>query len=764
MAHGYLLASFLSPLTNTRRDEYGGTVANRLRFPLEVIDAVRAVWPADRPLSVRISARDWAPGGLEEADVIAIAGALKDAGVALISVSTGQTVAEQQPVYGRMWQTPYADMIRNGVGIATLAVGNIFEADHVNTIVGAGRADLCAIARPHLADPAWTLHAAASQRYSPQWWPDPYLAGQEPARAQSRARRGCGGCRLMAALPLAGRHALVTGAGRGIGAAIAARLAGEGAKVTLVSRTRGQLEATAARLGEAAQCVCADVADSQSVLGAFEQAVRAFGAVDILINNAGQAQSGPLHRAPEALWHTMLAVNLTGTYHCIRAALPAMFERKFGRIVNVASTAGLRGYPYVAAYCAVQARRHRPDPGARPRGRGAPRHRQRRLSRLHRYRHRGRCRRQHPETHRTECRTGARRIDEDQSAGPSGPARGGRECGRLAVRPRQRIHQRSKHRHRRRRGDVAHGARTGASDTRGDIMTSISPLTHAARHFGWRVADRIGFVELNRPERKNPLTFESYAELRDLFRALAYDREVRAVVFSGAGGNFCSGGDVHEIIGPLTRMAMPELLDFTRMTGDLVRAIRACPQIVIAAVDGVCAGAGAIIAMASDIRLATSAARTAFLFTRVGLAGCDMGACAILPRLIGQGRAAELLFTGRSMSAEEGLAWGFFSRHRGCGSADGGGAIARRAVRGRSDVRARHDQDHAQSGMEHEPRSGDRGGGAGAGDLHADGGLRSRVPGICGARQAGVRRAMNAGAAPAVLRALRPSGATRRIS
>ena len=156
----------------------------------------------------------------------------------------------------------------------------------------------------------------------------------------------------MAVLPLAGRHALVTGAGRGIGAAIAARLAGEGARVTLVSRTRSQLEATAARLGEAAQCVCADVADSQSVLGAFEQAVRAFGAVDILINNAGQAQSGPLHRAPEALWHTMIAVNLTGTYHCIRAALPAMFERKFGRVVNVASTAGLRGYPYVAAYCA----------------------------------------------------------------------------------------------------------------------------------------------------------------------------------------------------------------------------------------------------------------------------------------------------------------------------------------------------------------------------------------------------------------------------
>jgi anthraniloyl-CoA monooxygenase len=178
MAHGYLLASFLSPLTNQRRDDYGGSVANRLRYPLEVLRAVRAAWPAQRPLSVRISAQDWAPGGLDEADLVAVATAFKNAGVAVLSVSTGQTVPEQRPVYGRMWQTPYADMIRNVVGIPTLAVGNIFEPDHVNTIVGAGRADLCAIARPHLADPAWTLHAAASQRYSSQWWPDPYLAGK----------------------------------------------------------------------------------------------------------------------------------------------------------------------------------------------------------------------------------------------------------------------------------------------------------------------------------------------------------------------------------------------------------------------------------------------------------------------------------------------------------------------------------------------------------------------------------------------------------
>jgi anthraniloyl-CoA monooxygenase len=178
MAHGYLLASFLSPLTNQRRDDYGGPVENRLRYPLQVLRAVRAAWPAERPLSVRISAHDWAAGGLDEADLLAVAAAFKNAGAALLSISTGQTVPEQQPLYGRMWQTPFADMIRNVVGIPTIAVGNIFEPDHVNTIVGAGRADLCAIARPHLADPAWTLHAAASQHYSPQWWPDPYLSGK----------------------------------------------------------------------------------------------------------------------------------------------------------------------------------------------------------------------------------------------------------------------------------------------------------------------------------------------------------------------------------------------------------------------------------------------------------------------------------------------------------------------------------------------------------------------------------------------------------
>ena len=206
-------------------------------------------------------------------------------------------------------------------------------------------------------------------------------------------------------------------------------------------------------------------------------------------------------------------------------------------------------------------------------------------------------------------------------------------------------------------------------------MTEFNP-----QHFLWRREGRVGIITLNRPEKKNPLTFESYAELRDLFRALAdkgnnrasADRggsggageleEVKTIVLTGAGGNFCSGGDVHEIIGPLTKMDYAGLLEFTRMTGDLVKAMRHCPQPIIAAVDGVCAGAGAILAMASDLRIGTPRTKTAFLFTRVGLAGCDMGACAILPRLIGHGRASELLFTGRSMSSEEGAAWGFFNR------------------------------------------------------------------------------------------------------
>ncbi len=190
----------------------------------------------------------------------------------------------------------------------------------------------------------------------------------------------------------------------------------------------------------------------------------------------------------------------------------------------------------------------------------------------------------------------------------------------------------------------------------------IALAGHRASHVQWQVAQGVATLTLNRPGRKNPLTFDAYAEMRDLFGRLKYAHDVHAVVLVGAGDNFCSGGDVHEIIGPLVRLQAPELLMFTRMTGDLVKAMRGCPQPIVAAVDGVCAGAGAILAMASDLRLGTARSKTAFLFNRVGLAGCDMGACAMLPRLIGQGRASELLFTGRTMGGEEGERWGFFNR------------------------------------------------------------------------------------------------------
>ena len=191
---------------------------------------------------------------------------------------------------------------------------------------------------------------------------------------------------------------------------------------------------------------------------------------------------------------------------------------------------------------------------------------------------------------------------------------------------------------------------------------TFDPVNFAPKHFLWSYDDGVATITLNRPDRKNPLTFESYDELRATFYELDHNYAVKVVVIRGTGGNFCSGGDVNEIIGPLTKMNSAGLLRFTRMTGDLVRAMRACPQPIIAAVEGVCAGAGAILAMASDIRFGQPGCRTAFLFSRVGLSGADMGACAILPRIIGRGRAAELLFTGRDMTSDEGLAWGFYNR------------------------------------------------------------------------------------------------------
>jgi enoyl-CoA hydratase/carnithine racemase len=193
-------------------------------------------------------------------------------------------------------------------------------------------------------------------------------------------------------------------------------------------------------------------------------------------------------------------------------------------------------------------------------------------------------------------------------------------------------------------------------------MKRIQLAGYQAKHFGYSAAGKVATIRLNRPDRKNPLTFDSYGELRDLFREMVYATDIKAVVFTGEGGNFCSGGDVHEIIGPLVRMGMPELLEFTRMTGDMIKAMRACPQPIIAAIDGVCTGAGAMIACGSDMRLATARSKLAFLFVRVGLAGADMGACTLLPRLIGLSRAADLLFTGRVVGGEEGERFGFYNR------------------------------------------------------------------------------------------------------
>ncbi len=193
------------------------------------------------------------------------------------------------------------------------------------------------------------------------------------------------------------------------------------------------------------------------------------------------------------------------------------------------------------------------------------------------------------------------------------------------------------------------------------VFKRIKGADLAPKHFAWKVENKVGTITINRPERKNPLSFQSYGELRDTFRELQYATDVKAVVITGAGGNFCSGGDVHEIIAPLIDMAVDEIVEFNRMAGDVVKAMRYCPQPIVAAVDGVCAGAGAILAMASDLRYATPRAKVAFLFARVGLPGCDMGACSLLPRIVGVGRAAELLYRGRAIGAEEALANGFFN-------------------------------------------------------------------------------------------------------
>ena len=360
-AHGYLLSAFICPLTNLRSDEYGGSLENRCRYPLEVFRAMRAAWPAHLPMSVRISAHDWAAGGNTPEDAVTIAQLFKAAGCDLIDVSSGQTTRVAQPVYGRMYQTPFADRIRNEVGIATMAVGAIFEADHVNSIVMAGRADLCALGRPHLADPYWTLHAAAQLGFHEVDWPVQYLSGKIAARAQPGARREPGrrqyaGVAMASDLPLAGMHAVVTGGSRGIGRAVALRLARMGASLTLLARDRANLFDTVQTLGDGIECdaQACDVGDEQAVRAAFLAIERAGRRVAILVNNAGMAKSAKFGATDSALWDETLRTNLTGVFNCTRAALPALLEAPAGRIVSIASTAGLVGYRYVAAYCAAK--------------------------------------------------------------------------------------------------------------------------------------------------------------------------------------------------------------------------------------------------------------------------------------------------------------------------------------------------------------------------------------------------------------------------
>ena len=266
------------------------------------------------------------------------------------------------------------------------------------------------------------------------------------------------------------------------------------------------------------------------------------------------------------------------------------------------------------------------------------------------------------------------------------------------------------------------------------------PLSgYKAQHVRLTVDGKVATLTLNRPDKKNPLTFESYAEIANIFRAAAKDKQVKAFVITGEGGNFCSGGDVFEIIGPLVEMNTVDLLEFTRMTGEAVKAMRQCPQPIIAAIDGVCAGAGAILAMASDLRLGTAKAKVAFLFNRVGLAGCDMGACAILPRIIGQGRASELLYTGRVDGRRGGRALGLLQPARGARSGARRGDQAGEGTRRRPDLRQRHDQAHAGDGMGDVGRAGDRGRSGRAGAVHGDGGFRARLPRLRREAEAGVR-------------------------
>ncbi len=323
MAHGYLLSSFLSPLTNVREDEYG---ADRAKYPLEVFAACRAVWPAERPMSVRISATDWVDGGFDGDDAVAFARRLVEAGCDIVDVSTGQVSPDQKPAYGRSYQTPYADRIRHEAGIPVIAVGAISSYDDVNTIILAGRADLCALARPHLWDPHWTLHAAADQGVAIDWIPQ-YRSGSEGAQhRQGRAADAAAALRV--GDPRVTRTVVVTGGKRGIGASISAAFSDE----RVIALSSADL----------------DVTDEEAVARVFGE----IGAVDVLVNNAGVSSSAPLKRTSLTDWERQLAVNATGAFLCTRAVVEGMKERGRGRIVTVASVAAHHGSRYTSGYTA----------------------------------------------------------------------------------------------------------------------------------------------------------------------------------------------------------------------------------------------------------------------------------------------------------------------------------------------------------------------------------------------------------------------------
>ena len=356
-AHGYLMSAFITPLTNRRTDAYGGSLENRMRFPLEVFHAVRAVWPARKPISVRISANDWVGAtASRREDAVAIARLLQGGRRRHHRrVGRPDLASQARPVYGRMFQTPFSDRIRNEVGIATMAVGNIYEPDHVNSILMAGRADLCCLARPHLADPYWTLHAAAQLGYAGETWPKPYLAGRDQLhRLAGRAEAG-DGARVMAMLD--GRHALITGGGTGIGAAIARKLAGAGApsrsSAAAQGRSRRWRRSLPRRQGHRRRRDERGATPSAMVAAARA----AHGPIDILIANAGAAESAPDRQGrPRALAaHARRESDRRVPHRAGGAARPARGARRGRRrIVFIASTAGLKGYPYVAAYCAAK--------------------------------------------------------------------------------------------------------------------------------------------------------------------------------------------------------------------------------------------------------------------------------------------------------------------------------------------------------------------------------------------------------------------------